>query len=184
MNNFIGHLSTILKHKYYVFIHAARLGIYKQGLMHDISKFAPSEFLGGVKYYANGKYSPNETERHIYGYSPAWLHHKGRNKHHFEYWTDYNPIEKRIMPVKMPYKYLLEMLCDRLAASKVYQGDNYNEDHPIAYFQRGKANRFIHPVTSDTIEELLQMISDKGEAYTFEYIKKNIKDLEQIYLKK
>ena len=181
MKNFIGHLNTVLTHKYYVFIHAARLGLYKQGIMHDMSKFSIAEFTSGITYYAHGKHSPNETERSIYGYSSAWLHHKGRNKHHFEYWSDYNPIEKKVKPVKMPYKYLLEMLCDRLAASKVYQGKNYNENHPYSYFLRCKENRFIHPVTSDTIEELLLMISQKGEKYTFNYIKNNMKRLEKEY---
>ncbi len=87
------------------------------------------------------------------------------------------------MPVRMPYKYLLEMLCDRLAASKVYQGKNYTDAHPIEYFLRGKPNRIIHPATSDAIEQLLVMIRDKGEKYTFDYINKNIKELEEEYNK-
>lgn len=181
MKNLFGHLSTVLTHKYYVFLHAARLGLYKQGFMHDMSKFSPTEFLRGVKYYAHGKHSPNETERSIYGYSSAWLHHKGRNKHHFEYWADYNPAERKVKPVKMPFKYLLEMMCDRLAASKVYQRENYKDSHPYEYFLRGKENRFIHPVTSDTLEELLLMIAEKGEKYTFDYIKTNMNTLENEY---
>ena len=184
MNNLLGHLNTVLLHKYYVFIHAARLGLYKQGFMHDMSKFSPSEFLRGIKYYADGKHSPNDKERSIYGYSFAWLHHKGRNKHHFEYWTDYDPADRKIKPVKMPYKYLLEMLCDRLAASKVYQGKNYSDAHPLEYFMKGKQNRFIHPVTSDTLEELLSMIAKNGEINTFEYIRKNKVNLEKIYNEK
>ena len=183
MNAFFGHLSTILNHKRLVFIHAARLGLIRQGIMHDMSKFSPTEFFAGVRYYAQGKRSPNEIERENHGYSAAWLHHKGRNKHHFEYWTDYNKEEHRIMPVRMPYKYLLEMLCDRLAASKVYQGENYTDSHPIEYFLRGKPNRIIHPATSDAIEKLLAMIRDKGEKYTFDYIKENKKELEEEYYK-
>ena len=87
------------------------------------------------------------------------------------------------MPVRMPYKYLLEMLCDRLAASKVYQGENYTDSHPIEYFLRGKPNRIIHPATSDAIEKLLAMIRDKGEKYTFDYIKENKMELEEEYYK-
>lgn len=99
------------------------------------------------------------------------MHHKGRNRHHFEYWTDYNPETGRYGPVKMPMRYVKEMLCDRLAASKIYQGDKYNESHPIEYFERGRNNRLIHPETSDFLEKLLIMVRDEGEDATFRYIR-------------
>ena len=98
---FKGHLFTILKHKRLVFIHCARIGMPLRGLLHDMSKFSPREFYYGVKYFKGDK-SPNEGEREAYGYSMAWMHHKGRNRHHFEYWTDYNLKDKRVRPVKMP----------------------------------------------------------------------------------
>lgn len=183
MNSFFGHLRTVITHKRLVFYHARKIGIPFQGFMHDLSKFSPSEFPAGVKYFADGQRSPNERQREIFGYSAAWLHHKGINKHHFEYWTDYNPKEKCVIPVKMPYKYILEMFCDRLAASKVYQGKNYENSHPAEYFLRGKDKRMIHPDTSDAIEALLIMIKDKGEEYTFNYIRKNRKQLEREYNK-
>ena len=183
MKGFFGHLKTVITHKWAVFYHGIKIGIPLQAFFHDMSKFSPIEFLGGAKNYAsvNGKRSPNEIERELYGYSPAWLHHKGRNRHHFEYWTDYNPIDKKIRPVKMPYKYILEMFCDRVAASKVYQGKNYTNSRPYEYFLKGKATRFIHPVTSDTIENLLIMLKEKGEKETFQYIKRNRKALEAKY---
>ena len=129
------------------------------------------EFFTGAKYYL-GTRSPNEKERELFGYSKAWLHHKGRHRHHFEYWTDYNPIEKKVMPVKMPINYVKEMFCDRVAASKIYQGENYSDSHPIEYFLRGKDRRSIHPETSDLIEKWLQMLKDYGEDYTFKEIRK------------
>lgn len=181
MKSFFGHLNTVVTHKKLVFRHARKIGIPWRGIMHDLSKFSPVEFFSGVKYYADGKRSPNELQRKEFGYSSAWLHHKGVNKHHFEYWTDYNPIERRVMPVKMPYVYLLEMLCDRISASKVYQGTNYTDSHPIDYFMGGKDRRFIHPTTSDELEKLLTMLRDKGEKQTFDYIKKNRKQLEKEY---
>ena len=164
------HFSTITKHRHKVIVHCFKAGIGWQGLFHDLSKYTLSEFLAGAKYY-QGNRSPNEVERELFGYSPAWLHHKGRNRHHFEYWTDYNPKEKRIAPVKMPTKYVIEMFCDRVAASKIYQGDKYNDKHPLDYFLRGKPTRFIHPETSDLLEKLLTMLSEKGEKETFRYIK-------------
>ena len=168
--NIIGHFRTITKHRHKVIFHCYGAGIFFQGLFHDLSKYTPTEFLSGARFYT-GTRSPNEEERRVYGYSKAWLHHKGRNRHHFEYWNDYNPVEKRIMPVKMPIRFVKEMFCDRIAASKIYQGKNYTENHPIEYFRRGKAHRFIHPETSDLIESWLVMLSEKGEKETFAHIR-------------
>ena len=103
--------------------HAFKVGIPWRGLMHDLSKYTPTEFGAGIKYYAGGKFSANENERKALGYSKAWVHHKGRNRHHFEYWTDYVPHTKKLMPIKMPKKFVIEMFCDRVAASKIYQGE-------------------------------------------------------------
>lgn len=168
--NAFKHFRTITKHRHKVIAHCFRAGIGWQGLFHDLSKYTPTEFSPGAKYY-QGNRSPNEKERELYGYSSAWLHHKGRNRHHFEYWTDYNPQTKQIMPVKMPTKFVIEMFCDRVAASKIYQGDKYNDKHPLEYFLRGKPTRMIHPETSCLLEELLIMLSQKGEKETFRYIK-------------
>ncbi len=165
------HFCTITKHRHKVIYHSFKAGIFFQGLGHDLSKYMPSEFISGAKYY-QGNRSPNEMERVKFGYSKAWLHHKGRNKHHFEYWTDYDMVTKLISPVKMPWKYVVEMFCDRVAASKIYQGENYTDSHPIEYFLISKTTRMIHPETSDEIEELLRMLKEKGENKTFEYIRK------------
>ncbi len=171
---FIGHLTTVMRHRRAVMRHAARAGIFWQGLLHDLSKYSPVEFINGVKNYQGTK-SPNEEERRKKGYSAAWLHHKGRNRHHFEYWTDYNPATRTIQPVKMPVRYVAEMFCDRVGASKVYQGKNYTDSHPLEYFVRGKSTRFIHPETSALIESWLVMLKEKGEEYTLAYIKNFVK---------
>ncbi len=170
MNKFLGHLKTITKHRHKVIVHCAKLGILKRGLLHDLSKYSPTEFFAGVKYF-QGTRSPNEAEREDIGHSLAWMHHKGRNRHHFEYWVDYSPKTRKNEPVKMPLIFVKEMFCDRLAASKIYQGENYSQNHPIEYFLRGKPNRIIHPETSDLIESWLLMLKEKGEEETFKYIK-------------
>ena len=169
-----GHFKTITKHRHKVIVHCAKAGIFWQGLRHDLSKYSPTEFIPGVKYYA-GTHSPNEGERKDLGYSKAWLHHKGRNKHHFEYWLDYNTKTHRNEPVKMPYRYVAEMFCDRVAAGKIYNGKNYKQTDPLAYFERRRAQRSIHPETSDELEYLLKMLADKGEEETFKYIKERLK---------
>lgn len=164
------HFRTITKHRHKVIAHCFRAGIGFQGLFHDLSKYSPTEFVPGVKYY-QGTRSPNERERELFGYSAAWLHHKGRNRHHFEYWNDLNPATKMYEPVPMPMRYVKEMFCDRVAASKIYQGENYTDQHPLAYFTRGNARKKMHADTADLLEEWLRMLAEKGETLTFAHIK-------------
>lgn len=170
LKNIWKHFYTITSHKYMVAKYCFMAGISLQGLKHDLSKYSREEFWVGVRYY-QGHRSPNEGEREAYGYSRAWIHHKGRNKHHFEYWTDYNPQTKKISPVKMPLKYVIEMFCDRVAAGKIYQKEKYKDSSPLEYFERGRTGRLLHPETSDLLEELLIMLAEKGEAKTFAYIR-------------
>ena len=173
MKKAIKHFITITRHKHYVFVHCVKAGIILRGILHDLSKYSYSEFSAGVKFY-QGNRSPNEKEREENGFSAAWLHHKGRNRHHFEYWKDYNFVTKLEEPVKMPLKYVKEMFCDRVAASKIYMKEKYSDDAPLNYFLRGKPTRVIHKDTSDLLESWLLMLSEKGEKETFKYIK-NIK---------
>ncbi len=175
MNKLIGHFRTITKHRHAVIRNCRRAGILCQGLRHDLSKYSPTEFIPGVKYYV-GTRSPNELERADKGYSAAWLHHKGRNKHHFEYWSDYNPVERRVGPVKMPLRYVIEMVCDRIAASKIYLGEQYTDASALEYFVHGKSHRVIHPETSDLCERLLTMLANEGEEKTFAYMRRLLKE--------
>ncbi len=170
----IKHFLTITKHRNAVMRHCFKAGIPIRGLLHDLSKYSPSEFFAGVKYF-QGTRSPNERERELFGYSKAWMHHKGRNRHHFEYWNDVNPKSKRYEPVKMPIKYLKEMFCDRVAASKIYQGKNYVDSHPLDYFKRGRAADYMHKDTANMLEKWLIMLKEEGEKATFEQIKSEAK---------
>ncbi|MBQ6935396.1 MAG: catalase [Clostridia bacterium] len=170
MGHPLKHFITITKHRHVVIKHCAKCGILWQGLFHDLSKYTPSEFIVGSRNYLGTK-SPNEAERQKQGYSLAWMHHKGRNKHHFEYWTDYSPVTKKIEPVEMPLRYVVEMFCDRVAASKIYNKKTYNENMPIEYFMKAKNRRIINEKTSDLLESWLLMLQEKGEEETFKYIK-------------
>ncbi len=165
------HFATITRHRHLVIRHCFRAGIGWQGLFHDLSKYTPTEFIPGARYY-QGSRSPNEREREIYGYSEAWMHHKGRNKHHFEYWNDINPKTKQYESVPMPLCYVKEMFCDRVAASKIYQGDKYTDAHPLTYYLRGGARSRMHPKTADLLEEWLRMLEEKGEKETFAHIRR------------
>ena len=169
-----GHFHTVTHHRHIVIKNCAKAGILGQGLRHDLSKYSPTEFIPGVKYYT-GDRSPNEGERRDLGYSKAWMHHKGRNKHHYEYWQDINRETKEYDFKKMPYNYLAEMFCDRVAASKIYRGKDYVDSDPLDYFMVGHAKAMMDPETANDLEELLKMLADKGEKETFKYLKQEIK---------
>lgn len=170
----IQHFNTITKHRLLVMKYCFKCGLYRQGLLHDLSKYSHIEFHNGVKYYT-GKHSPITDERIDKGYSDAWMHHKGRNKHHSEYWVDVNVETNRYEPIPMPEKYIAEMFCDRLAASMVYSGKNYQKYKPLEYLYREKNRILMHPNTFKKIEFLLQMYIDKDEKEVFKYIKKNMR---------
>ncbi|WP_409968833.1 DUF5662 family protein [Bengtsoniella intestinalis] len=170
--HFFAHLKTVNRHRRLVSKNCFRLGLYWQGLTHDLSKYSPIEFMVGAHYF-QGDHSPNDEQRRREGYSEAWLHHKGRNRHHFEYWTDYVK-NKGIQPVEMPVKYVAEMICDRIAASRVYRGEAYSDGDPYAFFIRAKDHALMHENTFALLEELLIMLRDKGETETLNYIRKHL----------
>ena len=89
-----------------------------------------------MKYY-QGNRSPNDAQRQAEGCSTAWLHHKGRNRHHLEYWIDYDPAGSgKLIGNKMPLQFVAGMFCDRVAASKVYKGKDYTDASPWEYYDR------------------------------------------------
>ena len=147
-----------------------RCGLYWQGLTHDLSKLSPVEFWAGAKYW-QGICSPNNAQRQKEGYSAAWLHHKGRNKHHLEYWIDYSTNKSGMAGMKMPLRYVCEMVCDRVAASRIYLGDRYTDASPWEYYDRSKGHYMLHPETRALLEKLLKMVRDLGQERTFAYMK-------------
>ena len=168
------HFCTITRHKILVMKECFQVGLYRQGLLHDLSKYSWTEFKIGCKYY-QGSRSPNNAEREAVGYSSAWLHHKGRNKHHYEYWIDYGlEGEKGMFGMKMPVKYVVEMFLDRIAACKVYKGEEYTDRSPLEYYLKGKGEYLMHPDTQALLEKLLRMLAKDGEEKTYRYIRTNI----------
>lgn len=172
----LGHFCTITEHKLLVMRHCFAVGLYYQGITHDLSKYLPAEFLAGCRYYQGGKRSPNNGEREAVGYSYAWMHHKGRNRHHFEFWTDYalTPAEKGRPPlqaVKMPRRYVAEMLMDRIAASKTYLKQDYTRHEPLKYFQKGKGHYLMNRQTARELERMLKILDRQGEQALFRFVR-------------
>lgn len=170
----LSHLKTINHHRWLVLRYCFRVGLYRQGLTHDLSKYSPTEFLVGARYY-QGDQSPNNIERKVKGYSSAWLHHKGRNKHHFEYWIDYSLDETSpLAGMEMPVRYVVEMFCDRVAASRTYRGPEYCDHDPYDYYMRSRAHYVMHPRTRALLEKMLTSLKDSGEGATFRMIRRDI----------
>ena len=169
------HWKTITHHKNMVRAGCFKVGLYRQGIMHDWSKYTPTEFLVGCKYY-QGNMSPNNAERAATGISTAWLHHKGRNKHRYEYWVDYDPArgERILAGARMPRKYVAEMVADRIAASKIYKKDKYTDASPLEYYMSKRDFHILHPQTRDLLEKLLNMLAEQGEDVTFRYIREEV----------
>lgn len=173
MNKIIGHLKTITQHKCRVMHLCFRCHLYKQGLLHDVSKYSYVELKTGFHYY-QGFRSPIDAEKEEKGYSLGWLHHKGRNKHHWEYWLDFN--SDGIYACKMPTNYVIEMFCDRVAASQIYQKEKYTDSSALNYYLQGRDHMIIHPETDQLILHLLIYLSEHGLDETIDHIIHDIKE--------
>lgn len=171
-----GHMKTITGHKMIVMDLCFKIGLTKQGLLHDLSKYEPVEFITGARYYS-GDHSPNAEEKKEKGYSEAWLHHKGRNKHHFEYWMDLqyggNINGVVVGGAKMPLRYALEMVCDRIAACKVYHKDRYTSRDPWDYYniKSDIVSRNLHEDTRTLLEDVLKLMANQGEEKALAYMR-------------
>lgn len=168
---FFSHLHTVNRHRRLVRKNCFKVGLYYQGLVHDLSKYSPAEFWVGVKYY-QGLRSPNVAERMTEGYSRAWMHHKGRNKHHHEYWTDYSIETGNILEfMEMPKRYFVESLMDRIAACKVYRGKTCNDSAALDYLLTRDSEKYMNKNNREEMIRLLTMLSEKGEKEFFRYLK-------------
>ena len=170
MSKLFKHLKTVGTHRRGVRKLCFKCGLYKQGLLHDLSKYQLVELLPQIKYWT-GKRSPIDEEIEDKGYSEAWLHHKGHNKHHYEYWLD--PVHMK-EPCRMPMRYIAEMFCDRVAACKTYQKEKYTDGSALTYFEGSAVKPLMHPQTRQELTYLLTMLRDEGEEKTFHYIKNHV----------
>ena len=113
-----GHLHTVRTHRKWVRKYCRYAGIWWRGIIHDLSKYSPTEFFESARYW-DGKSSPiPKIKKDNNGISRAWQHHKGRNMHHYEYWMD--NFDGGGQAHLMPQNDFVEMVCDMLAASATY----------------------------------------------------------------
>ena len=154
------HFNKILKHKYWVFYYCRKTGIKGltwRGLKHDMSKFSPTEFWESVRYY-QGTSSPIDACKKENGISKAWMHHKGRNTHHYEYWMD--NFDNGGEPKAMPYQDAVEMLCDYLGAARAYMGKNFTYQAEYEWWlKKCEKPLAMHPNTMDFITRCMSQFN-------------------------
>lgn len=155
------HLRIVAKHRWVVLQQCARCGYFWQGLTHDLSKLSRAEFVSSARYF-QGDRSPIEAEKAAQGYSAAWLHHKGRNPHHWEYWTDFDEGDGHVIANKIPYRYVVEMVCDWIGAGMVYSQDKWTQSEPLAYYDKVRKGRHFHEETELLLRFFLEVIKDYG----------------------
>ena len=166
---FFQHLHTVNQHRFLVCKLCFKMGLYRQGLTHDLSKYSPSEFWLGVKYY-QGDRSPIDAERKDRGYSTAWLHHKGRNRHHWQYWTDFQ--KGQIVQLEMPIEYIKEMICDRIAACMVYQKEKYHPSSALEFLNKSREQHLMPQKTVAIVREMLTIVAENDLDTAMEIIRK------------
>lgn len=172
IKNFFGHLKTVCTHKYWVFHYCCLAGIPWRGIKHDLSKFSPTEFFESVKYYS-GTRSPIDTCKEENSYSKAWLHHKGRNKHHYEYWQD--NFDKGGKPLIMPFEDTVEMLCDYLGAGRAYSGKKFSYETEFEWWkEKRKDKKAMHEVQHNFLDLAFSILYSTKAML-------NKKELEELY---
>lgn len=162
IKNIFLHFRTITKHRREVFKLCCIAGIPFRGLVHDLSKYSPTEFIESARYF-QGNRSPIMACKEANGYSMAWLHHKGHNKHHPEYWVD--KLYLGGVPIRIPYVYNMEMVCDIIAASKVYNGNSFTYRKPYEFWDnRMERTSVLHDKTRKFTAIILRAYAEKGNA--------------------
>ena len=151
------HFKKICKHKYYVGKYCWKIELYWQSITHDLSKFSPIEFFESVKYY-QGNRSPIDACKEKNGYSKGWLHHKGRNPHHYEYFVD--NLDLGGTAIQMPFKYAAELICDYLGAGQAYMEKNFSYQAEYKWWlDKSSKPLLIHPQTKKFIDITLYNLS-------------------------
>lgn len=174
ISNIFKHFKKILVHKFYVCKYCFKFGLYFQGIIHDNSKFSPTEFWNSVKYY-QGNRSPIDAEKRDKGYSEAWAHHHNKNKHHWLYWVDFDN-KNNIMPMKMPYKYAVEAIADWIGAGRAYTGKNFTWDEPYEYYMNNTKINSEKNINKDVItlwETMLVDLKNNGINFVSKRCKNN-----------
>lgn len=174
------HFRKIQTHRKWVRYYCWNCGLFWQGITHDLSKYSPSEFLESVRYY-QGDSSPITAAKKANGYSSAWLHHRGRNKHHWAYWMD--NFDDGGENLVMPFKYFLEMVCDFLGACRTYSPHDFSFEKECIWWENERKHCAMNEKMKDAMSEVFfhaSRIESEGCSSPEEFLSRR-NELEQIY---
>ena len=176
IKNIWPHLRKIQTHRKWVRHYCFSIKLYKQGLLHDLSKYSPTEFWESVKYY-QGTSSPIDAAKKDKGYSMAWFHHRGRNYHHYEMWQD--DFDHGGKPLLMPYKYFAEMICDYLAAGRAYMDEKFSFVAENEWWKKKRAKGLAMPENQmKMIDFIFNQLAEReerdGTTWTENWLTKSI----------
>lgn len=145
------HWQTVHNHRKWVRHYCFLAGIPWRGIVHDLSKYSPTEFFESARFWT-GTDSPISRAKNTYGISYAWLHHRGRNSHHWAYWAD-NYSEGFTVHV-MPRDDFVEMVCDFLGAAKTYSKDNFSYAQELNWWnkERDASCKAMHPINKRMLD--------------------------------
>lgn len=154
MKKYLKYFNYVFRHKWYVFVECCKYGLFWQGLIHDWSKFLPSEFIP----YANFFYGGDNRKDRFYNpadgsdeFNRSWLLHQHRNPHHWQFWLLQNDDGSKL-PLEMPIEYAIEMVCDWRGAGRA---SGYS-DTP-AWYLRNKDKIILNQFTRNYVEALLDV---------------------------
>ena len=165
MKHFL-YLRYLLTHKYWVFYAGLKLNVsIWRLLIHDWSKFLPSEWFAYANYFYGNHRKFSELPsglKHDYPFELcqeywknkfdfSWNLHQKRNKHHFQFWLLTNDSGSTVA-LKMPEKYVREMIADWAGAGRAITGKWEAWD----YYQKNRGNTLLHPETRELFESLLK----------------------------
>lgn len=179
MKEFFKHLKIIRTHRKFVRKACFKMGLCWQGLVHDLSKYSITE-MKICKYYT-GRKSPHQVAREQLGYSPSWIHHYHINKHHHMFWIDETETGEFI-PIKMPYRYVIESIADMLGASKAYNRENWKPEMLLQYwYDKCIGKRLMHQDSTLLVQALIHKLVELGEQDFYKWYKENKPVLKEKY---
>lgn len=151
MKKYIKYLSYVIRHKWHVAIECFKMGLIWRGIMHDVSKLLPSEFIPYARHFY-GNHSDTDKM-----FDKAWLLHIHRNPHHWQFWI-LRKDDGGIKLLEMPYNYVREMVCDWVGAGKAL-GRHSPSTNPLRevkkWYKEHKKKMQLHSKTRNKVEIML-----------------------------
>ena len=156
---YLKYLKYVIRHKWFVFVECCKAGIIWRGVVHDLSKFLPSEFFPYAEYFYGDKTLEKECDDFRYWnlkdekekpFDKAWLMHQHRNPHHWQFWLlqeDDGPRKN----IPIPLKYLKEMLCDWRGAGRAING----KDNTLEWYMKNKDKINLRLINKSWVEKKL-----------------------------